>query len=73
MLAARILVGHLSAIAATILPAWIVAVLGGANSPDTFLYMGGIFSVVLMLVVATVYFNTWERKKSEERASRANG
>lgn len=63
---ARILVGHLSAIAATILPAWIVAVLGGADSPDTFLYMGGIFSVVFMFVVAIVYFNTWERKKSEE-------
>lgn len=63
---ARILVGHLSAIAATILPAWIVAVLGGADSPDTFLYMGGIFSVAFMIVVAIVYFNTWERKKSEE-------
>lgn len=62
---ARILVGHLSAIAATILPAWIVAALGGKDSPDTFLIMGGIFSLAFMLVVAAVYFFTWEREKSE--------
>jgi len=62
---ARILVGHLSAIAATILPAWIVASLGGKDSPDTFLIMGGIFSVVFMIVVALVYFFTWEREKTE--------
>jgi oligogalacturonide transporter len=63
---ARILVGHMSAIAATILPAWIVAALGGKDSPDTFLIMGGIFSIAFMIVVAAVYFFTWERKKSDE-------
>jgi len=63
---ARIFVGHLSAIAATIMPAWIVAALGGKDSPDTFLIMGGIFSVVFMIVVTVVYFTTWERPKSEE-------
>ncbi len=67
---ARILVGHLSAIAATILPAWIVAVLGGKDSPDTFLYMGGIFAVAFMIVVAVVYFFTWEREKTEEELAK---
>lgn len=60
----RILVGHLSAIAATILPAWIVAALGGKDSPDTFLVMGGIFSVAFMCVVGIVYLFTWERTKT---------
>ncbi|WP_440903383.1 MFS transporter [Catenovulum sp. SX2] len=68
---ARILVGHLSAIAATILPAWIVAVLGGKDSPDTFLIMGGIFSVAFMLVVTIVYLFTWEREKSPEELAQA--
>jgi len=61
----RILIGHLSAIAATILPAWIVSALGGKDSPDTFLIMGGIFSVAFMVVVGIVYLFTWERKKTE--------
>ena len=60
----RILVGHMSAIAATILPAWIVSALGGKDSPDTFLVMGGIFSVAFMIVVGLVYLFTWERTKS---------
>lgn len=60
----RILVGHMSAIAATILPAWIVSALGGQDSPDTFLIMGGIFSVAFMIVVGLVYLFTWERTKS---------
>jgi Na+/melibiose symporter and related transporters len=67
----RILVGHLSAIAATILPAWIVSALGGKDSPDTFLIMGGIFSVAFMVVVLCVYFFTWERKKSEQELAQA--
>ena len=67
---ARIFVGHLSAIAATIMPAWIVSALGGKDSPDTFLIMGGIFSVAFMIVVAAVYFTTWERKRSERELAR---
>lgn len=67
----RILVGHMSAIAATILPAWIVAALGGKDSPDTFLIMGGIFSIAFMIVVAAVYFFTWERTKSAAELAQA--
>ncbi|MGL1957854.1 MAG: MFS transporter [Colwellia sp.] len=69
---ARILVGHLSAICATILPAWIVSALGGKDSPDTFLIMGGIFSVAFMIVVAIVYFYTWEREKTPEELEKIN-
>jgi len=67
----RILVGHLSAIAATILPAWIVSALGGKDSPDTFLIMGGIFSVAFMVVVAAVHIFTWERTKTKDELAAA--
>lgn len=67
---ARIFVGHLSAIAATILPAWIVAALGGKDSSDTFFIMGGIFSVAFMIVVTLVYFFTWERERTEEELNK---
>lgn len=62
---ARILVGQVSAIFAGILPNWIVSIVGGKDSASTFLIMGIIFSIAFMLVVATVYFFTWERDASE--------
>ncbi|WP_370241754.1 MFS transporter [Marisediminitalea sp.] len=62
---ARILTGQISAIFAGILPSWIVTVVGGKESAETFLIMGSIFSAVFMLVVFAVWFFTWERDISE--------
>lgn len=66
----RILTSHLAAISGTIMPAWIVSVLGGKDSPNTFLIMGGIFSVAFMVVVSVVYFFTWERFKTAAEIQR---
>lgn len=57
----RMLFAQISAILAGILPKMIIAVMGGKDSPDTFLYMGIIFSVLFMLVVAVTYLFSWER------------
>lgn len=56
---ARILVGQVAAIAAGILPAWIVDALG-RESADTFLYMGAIFSCLFVAAVGTTWALTWE-------------
>ena len=57
----RMLFAQVSAILAGILPKMIISFVGGKDSPDTFLYMGIIFSVLFMLVVAITYFFSWER------------
>lgn len=57
----RMLFAQVSAILAGILPKMIISFVGGKDSPDTFLYMGIIFSVLFMLVVAVTYFFSWER------------
>lgn len=62
---ARILTGQVSAIFAGILPAWIVSYVGGKESASTFLIMGSIFAAAFMLVVAIVYYFTWERATPE--------
>jgi oligogalacturonide transporter len=57
---ARILVGQMAAIAAGILPAWIITTLG-KESADTFLYLGIIFSALFVLAVGTTWWFSWER------------
>ena len=59
----RILVGQMAAIAAGILPAWIVTTLG-KESADTFLYLGIIFSALFVLAVGTTWWFSWERDPS---------
>ena len=51
---ARILCGQVSAIGAAFLPGWLIAYLG-PDSPDTYLYMGIIFSVLFMGAAALLY------------------
>lgn len=58
----RMLFAQVSAILAGILPKMIISVVGGKDSPDTFLYMGIIFSVLFMLVVTITYLFSWERE-----------
>ncbi|HEY5807072.1 MAG TPA: MFS transporter [Povalibacter sp.] len=68
---ARILCGQISAILASILPAWIIAYFG-KNSAETFLYLGIIFSIVFMLVALTVFTFTWERPREEIESIASN-
>jgi oligogalacturonide transporter len=62
---ARILCGQLSAIAAAFLPGWLIAYLG-PDSPDTYLYMGIIFSVLFMGAAGLLYTFSWERQRPPE-------
>lgn len=57
----RMLFAQVSAILAGILPKLIITALGGKDTPDTFFYMGIIFSVLFMLVVLATYLFSWER------------
>ncbi|MBB4154371.1 oligogalacturonide transporter [Sphingomonas jinjuensis] len=70
---ARILCGQLSAIAAAFLPGWLIARLG-PDSPDTYLYMGIIFSVMFMGAAGLLYAFSWERQRppglDDEEAAR---
>lgn len=58
----RMLFAQISAILAGILPRLIINTVGGKDSPDTFLYMGIIFSVLFMIVVFVTYAFSWERE-----------
>ena len=58
----RMLFAQISAILAGILPKLIIDIFGGKDSPDTFLYMGVIFSVLFMAVVFVTYAFSWERE-----------
>ncbi|GAA3709908.1 MFS transporter [Sphingomonas cynarae] len=62
---ARILCGQCSAIAAAFLPAWLIAYLG-PDSPDTYLYMGIIFSILFMGAAGLLYAFSWERQRPPE-------
>ncbi len=62
---ARILCGQCSAIAAAFLPAWLIAYLG-PDSPDTYLYMGIIFSILFMGAAGLLYTFSWERQRPPE-------
>lgn len=60
---ARILIGQMSAIAAAFLPGWLIAWLG-PDSPDTYLYMGIIFSGLFMAAATLLYIFSWERPRA---------
>ncbi|UZK64689.1 MFS transporter [Sphingomonas sp. M1-B02] len=62
---ARMIVAQSSAILASYLPTVIIASLGGADSPSTFLIMAAIFGAIFSLVVTLVVIFTWERPYSE--------
>ena len=69
---ARILLGQLSAIGAAFLPKALIQMLG-EGSPDTYLYMGMIFSALFMAAAGLLYTFSWERQRppgldDEERA-----
>ena len=64
----RMLFAQISAILAGILPRLIIDTVGGKDSPDTFLYMGIIFSVLFMVVVFITYAFSWEREGAAEAA-----
>jgi oligogalacturonide transporter len=59
---ARILLGQCSAIAAAFLPGWLIAYLG-PDSPDTYFYMGVIFSILFMAAAGLLYAFSWERQR----------
>jgi oligogalacturonide transporter len=67
----RMLFAQASAILAGILPKLIIDTVGGKDSPDTFLYMGIIFSVLFMVVVFVTYVFSWEREGAAEVAAKA--
>ncbi|QBM76698.1 MFS transporter [Sphingomonas sp. AAP5] len=59
---ARILLGQLSAIGAAFLPKALIQYLG-EGSPDTYLYMGIIFSGLFMGAAGLLYAFSWERQR----------
>ncbi|RDE07533.1 MFS transporter [Sphingomonas aracearum] len=59
---ARILLGQLSAIGAAFLPGALIARLG-PDDPDTYLYMGIIFSALFMAAAGLLYAFSWERQR----------
>jgi len=67
----RMLFAQASAILAGILPKLIIDTIGGKDSPDTFLYMGIIFSALFMVVVFVTYVFSWEREGAAEAAAKA--
>jgi oligogalacturonide transporter len=68
---ARILVGQMSAILASILPALIIDSVGGKDSPQTFLIMGVIFAALFVVVVLVTYLFTWERERPPDADAKA--
>jgi oligogalacturonide transporter len=70
---ARILLGQCSAVGAAFLPGWLISYLG-PKSPDTYLYMGIIFSGLFMGAAGLLYAFSWERPRppglDEEEAAR---
>jgi oligogalacturonide transporter len=68
----RILFAQASAILAGFLPAMLIEALG-KDSPDTFLYMGILFSVLFMITAGLLYRFSWERPASEVAALRPTG
>ncbi|KQM31758.1 MFS transporter [Sphingomonas sp. Leaf10] len=59
---ARILFGQLSAAGAAFLPGWLIAYLG-PDSPDTYLYMGIVFSALFCAAAGFLYAFSWERQR----------
>ena len=59
---ARILLGQLSAIGAAFLPGALIAYLG-PDDPNTYLYMGIIFSALFMGAAGLLYAFSWERQR----------
>lgn len=68
----RILFAQASAILAGFLPAMLIQALG-EDSPDTFLYMGILFSILFMITAGILYRFSWERPASEVVALRPLG
>lgn len=62
---ARIFCSQLSAIGAALLPAWLITSLG-KDSPDTYLYMGIIFTALFMLAAGLLFAFSWERERPPE-------
>lgn len=62
---ARMIVAQSSAILASYLPTLIINLLGGKDSPSTFLIMAAIFGAIFSLVVLLVVIFTWERPYTE--------
>lgn len=58
----RMICAQASAILAGYLPKWIIDTVGGKDSPQTFLYMGIIFTGLFMVVLLVTYFFSWERE-----------
>lgn len=68
----RILFAQASAILAGFLPAMLINRLG-KDDPNTFLYMGILFSILFMLTAGFLYLFSWERDPSEVAALRPTG
>ncbi|UIJ43982.1 MFS transporter [Sphingomonas cannabina] len=69
---ARILLGQCSAILAGFLPLWIINYLG-RESPNTFFYMGLIFTALFMTTATMLYLFSWERQRPAAAASQSGG
>ncbi|UDF03347.1 MFS transporter [Asticcacaulis sp. AND118] len=63
---ARMIIAQSSAIAASALPAILINLLGGKDSPHTFFIMAAIFGVLFSLVVILVVIFSWERPYTED-------
>ncbi|MFT4089947.1 MAG: MFS transporter [Asticcacaulis sp.] len=63
---ARMIIAQASAILASSLPAMLIPILGGEDSPNTFLIMATIFGVLFSLVVILVLIFSWERPYTQE-------
>lgn len=68
----RILFAQASAILAGFLPAMLIEWLG-KDDPNTFLYMGILFSILFMCTAGFLYLFSWERDPSEVAALRPAG
>jgi oligogalacturonide transporter len=62
---ARIFCSQLSAVGAAFLPAWLINWFG-KDSPDTYLYMGIIFTGLFMLAAGLLFAFSWERERPPE-------
>lgn len=70
---ARLLTGQASAIVASYLPLLIIEAAGGKDSAQTFLIMGAVFGGLFSLVVVVVVLLSWERPYgADEAAARAS-
>ena len=68
---ARIFCSQLSAVGAAFLPAWLIRSLG-EKSPDTYLYMGIIFTALFMLAAGLLFTFSWERQRPPELETERN-